>query len=103
MEVRDHAMECDMVSGVKAWHVLRTVQGVNTEVAEQTFTQLRYCRNSLRKMGAWSSQVLLAFIVTHMNATRLQDCGHPRPSGMLTDRWSPVSRLGPPLSKLFDL
>ena len=92
------------MDGRTLWCLVETVQVVNTEVAEQTFSRLRGSRKSLRRMGAWSSQVLLAMIVHQLNEDRLLQFDAEAPKeGVLTNRWSLARHLGEPLSMLLQL
>ena len=78
--------------------VIRVYVGGNTEAAEQCFSRLRKSSPTLRGLGSWAAQLLLAFRVHHLNSkTCRQHQSQVQPSGAISDRWLPSRTLGPPL------
>lgn len=77
---------------------IQAVIGVNTEIAEQTFKELRASSPTLRMMGVWSSRLLLAFRVHWLNE---RTCRRQKAivavNGPIASRWQPCSTLGPTL------
>lgn len=78
--------------------LIQAVIGVNTEIAEQTFKELRASSPTLRMMGVWSSKLLLAFRVHWLN---VRSCRRQKATvvanGPIATRWQPCSTLGPTL------
>lgn len=79
--------------------------GINTEVAEQTFGELRRGCLTLRSMGRFGSQVLLAVRVAHINQKALRgkqgqvdyDVRVPDlRAQIISGRWSPCTTIREP-------
>lgn len=83
--------------------VVTALVGGNTEACEQCFRQLRESSPTLRNLGPWAAQVLIAFRVHFMNEQTARSYVHVnpdmppvQPQGPISRRWKPCQTLGPP-------